>query len=362
MLSYDTLVWYNSKGKKEEQTMGFIRGCIYNINNKKAAMIIAALVVAIVVAFVVFAAIKPSGEGEGPEQVSATVDTVHMEQTLTAAGKVTTGKTQTVSLARGKTLSVVCVQKKEAVKQGQALVYYTDGTHTDAPVDCIITGVHVPNNRGTVGDSHAISFNNTDALYLKVTVPEDQINNIKKGDTAEIVINAKPHQKYYGEIIDKKDISTTLLAEKKQSAAEEESQKEDENAEDDSDASEEELDESEDDEEELEEEDEGEGYDDEAEEGQEEGAYYAVNIRFVNDGTIRPGMSASCIITISSRDDVLAVPIEAVYFDEDGNPFVKKENGNGIEEVSVKIGASDAMNVEIKEGLKKGDTIKYDQY
>ena len=72
-------------------------------------------------------------------------------------------------------------------------------------------------------------------------------------------------------------------------------------------------------------------------------------------------MSASCLITISNRDDVLAVPIEAVSFDEDGNAFVIGAGDRDGEEIPIKIGSSDAMNVEIKDGLKKGDQIKYEQ-
>ena len=341
--------------------MGLIQRLWYNTNNRKIAIIIAALVVAVIIAFIIFLAVKPSSS-DNKEVTYATykVDMVHMEQTLTAAGKVTTGEAENVDLIKGKTVKAVCVSKKEAVKKGQALVYYTDGTHTDAPIDSVITAIHAPKNGSAVSDSHSISFNNIQDLYLKVTVPEDQINNISKGDEAEIVINAKPHVKYYGEIIDKKDISTTLLSNKKQEAsdAESETTNDDEST---GDEESEDVDEDADEEDDEVGADEDAGYDDEEGEGEGSNAYYSVNIRFDNDGTIRPGMSASCLITISNRDDVLAVPIEAVSFDEEGNAFVIGAEERDGEEIPVKIGSSDAMNVEIKDGLKKGDRIKYEQ-
>ena len=339
--------------------MGRLQG-IFNRIDKKMAIIIAMLLLAIIIAFIIFLIARPTeSEDKSIESVTYTVDTVHMEQTLTAAGKVTTGPTQNVDLDKGKRLKLVCVSKKEAVRQGQALVYYTDGTHTDAPIDSVISGIHAPKNGSAVSDSHSISFNSIQDLFLKVTVPEDQINNVSKGDTAEIVINAKPHQKFFGEIVDKKDISNSLLSKEKQKASDEESEESD-NEESDGDEDSVDIDEDEDSEDNSEEEE----YDEEEydEESESNDAYYAVNIKFDNDGTIRPGMSAGCIITISNRDDVLAVPIEAVHFDNDGNAFVIGAGDRDGEEIAIKTGSSDAMNVEIKEGLKKGDQIKYDKH
>lgn len=341
--------------------------------NRKTAIAIAVLLAVIIVAFFAFFFSRapengPEKEDAGTVSVTATADNMHMERKLTAAGKVTTGKKDTISLVKGKTLKAVCVSKNEGVKKGYALAYYTDGTHTDAPSDGIVTGIHTPQNGETVTASHSIKFSNTKELYLKVTVPENEINNVSKGDTAQIVINAKPHEQFLGEIVEKKDVSTTMIKEiknERQSQKEESDLEErksndkdengaEENEEEESDPGDEENAGSEEDEEESSE---------EAESEDDNGTvYYSVNIRFSNDSTLRPGMSASCIITVLNRDDVLAVPIEAVYFDDEGKPFVYRENGKEKETAYVKLGSSDAMNVEIKSGLKKGDKIKYDKH
>lgn len=356
--------------------MGFAKGLIDKIlNNKKMAIIIAAIVAAVVIAFVVFLIASTTGAGSGDgsgngdkdsEYAVATVDVVHMERNLTAAGKVTTGEKQTVSLAKGKILKALSVSTNEAVARGQALAYYTDGTHTDAPMDCIITGIHAPKNGETITDSHSIAYSDTNDLYLKVTVPEDEINNVSQGDTAQITINARPNKTYSGEIIEKKDVSTTLLTEiqnNKKENEKEDSSEDEEESEDDSDEEESGDEDSEEDTPDLDAEE-----DVESEDGEEDGSgggslsYYSVNIRFENDGTIKPGMSAYCTISIQSRDDVLSVPVQAVYFDETGKAFVYMENAKEGEKTYVKIGSSDAMNAEIVSGLKKGDKIRYDKY
>ena len=69
-------------------------------------------------------------------------------------------------------------------------------------------------------------------------------------------------------------------------------------------------------------------------------------------------MSANCVIELSARDDVLAVPVEAVKYDEESKAYVDLEKGNTTEKVMVKTGQSDPMNVEIIKGLKAGDKVR----
>jgi len=352
--------------------MGSGEGLIGKLKtHKKPAIIAAALLAAAIVAFVVLS-LTGTFDQESDRQaveVKVAADLVHMERRITAAGKVTTGEKNTISLAKGKTLKAVCVSVSEGVPEGHALVYYTDGTHTDAPYDGIVASVHAPKCGNVVTDSHSIGFNDTRELYLKVTVPEDEINNVNKGDTAQIVINAKPHQSFYGEIIDKKDVSTTLINEIRsdQSDAKDEDEEDadDEDA-DDEDADSEEEDAGDESDDESGDEDSGKDLDEEETPDEDAGdgsvVYYSVNIRFENDGTIKPGMSASCIITVSNRNDVLAVPIEAVNFDSKGKAFVYKENGKEREKTYIRTGGSDASNVEVESGLERGDVIIYDKY
>ena len=69
------------------------------------------------------------------------------------------------------------------------------------------------------------------------------------------------------------------------------------------------------------------------------------------------GMSASCTVTISHRS-VLAVPVEAVQFDENDQPYVELVSGSSVTESPVGTGESDASYVEITEGLSEGDQVR----
>lgn len=290
--------------------------------NKKTSLLImvAAIIAAIVVIFIILGQRAP--DPDTPEYQVATVSRVHMTQTLTASGKVQAGETTKVPFDKGKAFRVMAADKNELVRKGQPLVYYTNGTHTDAPITGIVKTIRAPKSGAATSDAYYITMENTQDLYLNVMIPEDTINVVAKGDPANIVINAYSDREYTGKIISIQGVSSQMRTE----------ESDDSGAEEDSDYS---------------------------EDGESEGtAYYAINIAFENDGDLRPGMSASVVITISDRDDVLAVPVQAVRFDRKDRPYVERIDGKDITKVSVETGESDPVNVEIKKGLTEGDQIR----
>lgn len=326
----------------------------------RAMVIIGAVSAAIIFMLIIFLAFGSSGKKTDAEYeyIIKTAEGVHMEEMLTAAGQVTLGKQETVKFQKGKIFKGMNAEVDEIVVEGQPIIYYTDGTHTDAPTDGIIKRIKTPKSGEAVSDDHSIEFRSTEDLYLKVAIPEDKINKIEKGNSVIIVVNAKAHKQFEGKIISIESISSRLLSNQNSDGGNGDSDSTSsglDKSEEDDDGSSTEADPM-DDEEQTDEED---GSD--TEEGDEEGgsgAYYAINIAFENDGEIRPGMSANCIIRLSDRDNVLAVPVEAVMYDDDNKAYVEMEKGKSIEKVMVKTGESDPMNVEIIKGLKLGDKVR----
>lgn len=314
--------------------------------NKKTSLLImvAATIAAIVVIFIILGQRAP--DPDTPEYQVATVSRVHMTQTLTASGKVQAGETTKIPFDKGKAFRTLAAEKNELVRKGQPLVYYTNGTHTDAPITGIVKTIRAPKSGAATGDAYYVTMDNTQNLYLNVMIPEDKINVVSKGDPADIVINAYANREYTGKIISIQGVSSKMKSEE---AGDSES--------DDSDDSEDgSADTDTDEDENYDSEEDGSDY---SEDGESEStAYYAVNIAFENDGDLRPGMSASVVITISDRDDVLAVPVQAVRFDRKNRPYVERVDGKDITKVSVETGESDPVNVEIKKGLTEGDQIR----
>lgn len=79
------------------------------------------------------------------------------------------------------------------------------------------------------------------------------------------------------------------------------------------------------------------------------------------DPRIRPGMTALLSIPVSSADNVLAVPLAAV-FSERGERFVfVKNDDDTFERRPIILGVTDYAYAEVVEGLSGGETVSLDQ-
>lgn len=76
-----------------------------------------------------------------------------------------------------------------------------------------------------------------------------------------------------------------------------------------------------------------------------------------SNATLRAGYSANANIIIQKKENVLMIPERVVTFRND-SAIVKLALGAGKEEQRViKTGLSDAINVEVLDGLKEGDEV-----
>ncbi len=75
---------------------------------------------------------------------------------------------------------------------------------------------------------------------------------------------------------------------------------------------------------------------------------------------IRAGYSANAEIVLARADSVLIVPESSVEFNNDSSfvYILKKESPQEFEKKHVKVGLSDGINIEIKDGLTKDDKIR----
>lgn len=73
-------------------------------------------------------------------------------------------------------------------------------------------------------------------------------------------------------------------------------------------------------------------------------------------GILRPGMTANVRIAGPAREDVVRVPVQAVFLPE-GQPIVYKLVGGEPRATPVTLGLSDLVYVEIVDGLAAGDSV-----
>jgi RND family efflux transporter MFP subunit len=82
----------------------------------------------------------------------------------------------------------------------------------------------------------------------------------------------------------------------------------------------------------------------------------------LQDGKLRPGMSASVLIQTVRKDDALLVPRDALTTDPNTNAqgvYVVQNTQNGLVAVfkTPSLGVTDGKNVEVLNGLNPGDVI-----
>lgn len=87
--------------------------------------------------------------------------------------------------------------------------------------------------------------------------------------------------------------------------------------------------------------------------------------RIPDSVTVRAGYSANARIVLSSASDVLVVPESAVQFSGDSTFLYVLESTDGktpsYKQVPVKIGLSDGIRVEVKEGVDEGTQVRGNQ-
>ncbi|EOD00441.1 efflux RND transporter periplasmic adaptor subunit [Caldisalinibacter kiritimatiensis] len=83
---------------------------------------------------------------------------------------------------------------------------------------------------------------------------------------------------------------------------------------------------------------------------------FHVEIRVNGGPQLRPGMEAKAFIDAGSAEDVLLVPLEAV-FEEDGQTKVEILENGTPKLVTVKLGLMNDRYAEVKSGLEEGDLV-----
>ena len=78
------------------------------------------------------------------------------------------------------------------------------------------------------------------------------------------------------------------------------------------------------------------------------------------DPRVRPGMTAILNIPVSSVDNVLAVPLSAVFTEPEGR-YVYVQEGEGFIKRPVVVGLTDFFYAEVQEGLAEGDIVSLEQ-
>ena len=87
-------------------------------------------------------------------------------------------------------------------------------------------------------------------------------------------------------------------------------------------------------------------------------AYYEAEIALPQDGTLAMGLTCEVSIPRQSVRDATTVSMNAIQYDDNGKPFVYcYSRGDEIVRQSVLLGINNGAIVEIRDGVKSGETI-----
>lgn len=275
-----------------------------NMSKKKkiiTALILAAVIVAVV--FLIHSCGSRSDEETAEEEVlSAVAEKMTITQNISSKGEIKSALEEKKTPHAGYTLEKINVTEGQAVKEGKAILTYTNGQTMTAPYDCVVLEWDLPDPKQTVSNDDYVKIAGTKVMLIEVSVGEDEVFLIKKGSPATIKVDATD-SKYKGEVSFVSDVG-------------------------------------------------------EYEEGMSQ---FKVKVLFNNDGNLKLGMNGKAKITLAKAENVIGVPVDAVSEDGESSSVTVRngDNPEDTKDVEVETGISDGEFVEIKSGLKEGDVVQY---
>jgi RND family efflux transporter MFP subunit len=85
---------------------------------------------------------------------------------------------------------------------------------------------------------------------------------------------------------------------------------------------------------------------------------FEVRVRIIKgDPRLRPGMTANVTFAVGERERVVAVPLNAVFYEGDAENVVYVSGESGTERRAVEVGLSNFDFAEITHGLQEGDVV-----
>jgi multidrug efflux pump subunit AcrA (membrane-fusion protein) len=276
----------------------------------KKNIIIVSVLLAVVIALAlaiptIVSADDKKTEVTSGETKTVTVGTQDIKQVVSGSGQIVTGDEEVLEVDEDEEVDEVLVEEGQAVKKGEVLLEYDDGTEMTAPFKGVIGTVSVTDSdddssmNSTATES--ITIKSTETLVTELSVDETDLADIKVGQKAEVTVNALPDTEFTGTVT---KISET-----------------------------------------------GE-YDNGS-------SKFNIVVKLDKTASVKIGMSADVVINVKSVEGVVAVPIEAVKGSGE-NASVMVVNSDGTaSSVSVELGLANDAYVQIVSGLSEDDTIQY---
>ncbi|MGY3778494.1 efflux RND transporter periplasmic adaptor subunit [Isobaculum melis] len=274
------------------------------MNIKKILGIVVALAIVAFIGFNVFGNQKP----ETIDTVkTGTVTEENISEVLSLTGTLVPNETKDV-YGQG-IVNEVKFSVGDAVNQDDVVLTYKDGTEIKAPFNGKIIALNVKNDEvdtGAQSGKPAVSFANLETLKVEVNLSKSEASKIKKD---QVVVLTNAGEKYAGHVTEVNPVAVTS-----QSAT---------------------------------------------------GSVTALPavISFDQAPTdLIAGFTIDATVTTNTVENVLAIPVEAILYDKDNQPYVyiaseNKDKKAVAKKVTIETGLQSDTKIEVKTGLEKGQKV-----
>ena len=261
---------------------------------KSKAKIIWATVVVLIAGLIASRIIRPGGA----DFIKVKAVTGDIATNFSFSGYVTAKNSQVLYADRAIQIKTIKVSRDQSVKNGDILMTTTTGQNITAPFNGTVSQVDaVPNAQLMPGAQlcKVVDYRN---LQLAVRVDEYDVAAVTAGKSATVTINALG-----------RDITGTVTNVSKDGVY------------------------------------------------QNGVTYFNSIISLPPENDLMVGMSAQAAILDQNVKNVVLLPMTAIQFDQDNNPYVYIRGDRKEKRVDITLGINDGTNVQITGGLKGGDTV-----
>ncbi len=214
-------------------------------------------------------------------------------------GTIAAKNSQTLYADKAMQIKSINVTVGQSVKKDDVLMTTTAGENITAPFDGVVSEIYAEQNAQQMPGAQLCKVVDYNNLQLNVQIDEYDLPSISVGKAATITLNAL-NKNVSGDVteIDREGISLNGVT------------------------------------------------------------YFNGTVSLPVESDLRVGMTAQAKILAQSEKNITILPMSSIQFDDSNNSFVYMKAGkNALEKVSVTLGINDGTNVEVKSGLKSGDTV-----
>ncbi|MBS4026730.1 MAG: HlyD family efflux transporter periplasmic adaptor subunit [Clostridia bacterium] len=252
----------------------------------------------IILILLALASILMLGQSRGADYTEVILVNGDITTYYSFSGSVEAKNRQTIFADKIMQIAEVLVEEGQTIKKDDVLMRTTMGEKIKAKIDGEVSNIYIEENAQLMAGSKLMDIVDYNNLQLKVQVDEYDLPAVEKGKEVEVSIHA---------------LSKILPGK----------------------------------------------IDNVSKEGQYLNGLtlFTAIISINNDDTIRVGMSAEVRALNQSVENALILPMSAIQFDNNNNPYVFIDTDKGPQKAELELGINDGINVEIIRGITASDTI-----